>query len=219
MANVIISPSLLSCDFLNIETELNQFKDFQDLWFHLDIMDGHFVPNTTFGHPIIKMISRKTDIPLDAHFMVTNPRFYIDTLKEVPLHNFTFHIEATDEPVELLKEGKKYFKSKGISIKPNTEVSALNDEILKHCDLILVMSVEPGFGGQKFMPNSIDKIKLLSKLREENGYTYTIQVDGGVSDENAKILLDAGADNLVAGSYVFKKGPREYKNRVDSLRG
>lgn len=214
----IISPSLLACDFLNIEPELNSFSGIKDLWFHLDIMDGHFVPNLTFGHPIIELITKKSQHKCDAHFMVTNPEFHGETLKNAGIHNFTFHVEAIDRPLDLARNLKKYYPSVGISIKPKTEVSALSDEILKEIDLVLVMSVEPGFGGQSFMPSAYDKIRELKKRRENLKAHFQIQVDGGVSDKNAHELIDAGADNLVAGSYIFKQGKSNYKSAVESLR-
>ena len=215
---IIISPSLLACDFLNIEPELNAFNNVKDMWFHLDIMDGHFVPNLTFGHPIIELIIKKAQHKCDAHFMVTNPEFYGETLKNSGLHNFTFHVEATPYSLELIKKLKANYPSVGISIKPNTPVSALSDEILKAIDLVLVMSVEPGFGGQSFMPSSFDKIKDLKARRETLKTHFQIQVDGGVTDQNSKVLIDAGADNLVAGSYVFKTNKENYPAKIESLR-
>jgi ribulose-phosphate 3-epimerase len=214
----IISPSLLACDFLNIEPELNSFAGVKDIWFHLDIMDGHFVPNLTFGHPIIELITKKAPHKCDAHFMVTNPEFHGETLKHVGLHNFTFHIEATANPLTLIQELKKSYPSVGVSIKPKTPVSALSDEVLRAIDLVLVMSVEPGFGGQSFMPEAFDKIKELKLRRENLGASFQIQVDGGVTNKNAEALILAGADNLVAGSYVFKTTKDDYKNKIESLR-
>ena len=214
----IIAPSLLACDFLNIEPELKAFDGVDDIWFHLDIMDGHFVPNLTFGHPIIELIVKKATHKCDAHFMVTNPEFHGETLKHTGLHNFTFHIEATPGPLELVHELKKHYPSVGISIKPNTPCSSLSDELLKAIDLVLVMSVEPGFGGQSFMPNAFDKIKELVNRRSALSTSFQIQVDGGVSDKNAADLIKAGADNLVAGSYIFKANASDYKLKVNSLR-
>jgi ribulose-phosphate 3-epimerase len=214
----IISPSLLSCDFLNIEPELKAFDSAKDFWFHLDIMDGHFVPNLTFGHPIIEKICKATTQKCDAHFMVTNPEFHAETLKDSGIHNFTFHHEAVLDSLSLIKTIKADYPSVGISIKPKTAVSKLSDEILKAVDLVLVMSVEPGFGGQSFMPEAYDKIRELKQRREKLGAHFQIQVDGGVSDQNAKELIKAGADNLVAGSYVFKKGKDHYLAAVESLR-
>lgn len=214
----IISPSLLACDFLNIESELKAFENAKDMWFHLDIMDGHFVPNLTFGHPIIEMISKKTKIPLDAHFMVTNPDFYGETLKNIGIHNFTFHYEAVMDPMSMIADLKSNYKSVGISIKPGTPTHKLTDEILQMVDLVLVMSVEPGFGGQAFMPEAHDKIRELKARREKLDLHFQIQVDGGVSNKNAKDLIESGADNLVAGSYVFKVESNEYLNQIDTLR-
>lgn len=214
----IISPSLLACDFLNIESELKAFDGINDLWFHLDIMDGHFVPNLTFGHPIIELITKKAIHKCDAHFMVTNPEFYGETLKNSGIYNFTFHLEAIPDPINLIHKLKTYYTSVGISIKPTTAVNELSDEVLSAIDLVLVMSVEPGFGGQSFIPSAFNKINEL-KLRRENLKTnFQIQIDGGVSDKNAKELIEAGADNLVAGSYIFKKGTENYKNAIESLR-
>lgn len=216
---MIIAPSLLACDFLNIESELNHLKDFKELWLHLDIMDGHFVPNLTFGHPIVELISKKTKVPLDAHFMVTNPEFYIPTFSKYGIYNFTFHIEATNDAPKVIKEAKKLYPSVGISIKPKTPANILNHEVLSQLDLILVMTVEPGFGGQKFMHDCVSKIKELKQLKDKNGYHYSIQVDGGINAETAKICTDSGADNLVAGSYIFSKGSDQYLNAINSLRG
>ena len=215
---VTISPSLLACDFLNIETELSHFSELKNIWFHLDIMDSHFVPNLTFGHPIVEQISKKTKIPLDAHFMVSNPEFYVDTFKGYNIANFTFHIESTETPIELIKEAKKHYPSVGISIKPNTDCSLVTEEILKEIDLILIMSVEPGFGGQSFIENSYSKIEHFKKLKEKSFPNLIIQVDGGVKLDNAKKLITAGANNLVAGSYIFKEGPSTYSTKIESLR-
>lgn len=215
----IISPSLLSCDFMNIETELTHFDDAKDIWFHLDIMDGHFVPNITFGNPIIKMISKLSKHPLDAHFMVTNPEFYIETLKDVPLHNFTFHYEATSTPLELVKEAKLHFPSVGISIKPGTSFDKLSDDVLAEIDLLLVMSVEPGFGGQSFIEGTWDKLEQIRIKKLANKYDFMVQVDGGVGSANAGRLIEAGCNNLVAGSFVFKGGPDNYLSNINLLRG
>lgn len=214
----IVSPSLLACDFLNIESELASFNSIPNLWFHLDIMDGHFVPNLTFGHPIIELITKKSTHQCDAHFMVTNPEFYADTLKHSGLHNFTFHIEATKDSLGLIKKLKSDYASVGISIKPGTPTSKLSDDILHAVDLVLVMSVEPGFGGQSFMPSAYEKIRELKSRRTELKTKFQIQVDGGVSDINAKLLIESGADNLVAGSSIFKNSNDRYRLAVESLR-
>ncbi len=214
----LVSPSILSCDFMNIESDLAPFKGAKDVWMHLDIMDGHFVPNLTFGIPIIEQISKICSIPLDAHLMVTNPKFHIDEMKSFGLANITFHVEATDNPIDLVKHAKQFYPSVGISIKPKTTVEELDHDLLRTVDLILVMSVEPGFGGQSFIENSYEKIYKLDELRRKNGYTFQIQVDGGVTDSNARKLREHGSDNLVAGSYIFKKDKSQYLELVETLR-
>lgn len=213
----IISPSILSADFTDLYSDISVFEGVQNVWLHLDVMDAHFVPNLTFGPPIIRQLSKKTTIPLDCHLMVSDPMFYIDELKEANLHNVTFHFESTSDPLSVLLSYRKHFSHVGISIKPNTPVSSLGHDILSKIDLVLVMSVEPGFGGQSFIPNSIDKISELNKIREDNNYNFLIQVDGGVSNKNASTLWNAGADNLVAGSYIFNNNQSDYLSAVDSL--
>ncbi|OFZ25188.1 MAG: ribulose-phosphate 3-epimerase [Bdellovibrionales bacterium RIFOXYB1_FULL_37_110] len=215
---VIISPSILSCDFLNIENELRALEPCKNIWIHLDIMDSHFVPNLTFGGPVVKNLHKITKHPLDAHFMVTNPEFFLDDFKNYKIHNFTFHVEANPNPMDIITKGKKIYPSIGISIKPKTPVSQIPKEVLECIDLILIMSVEPGFGGQKFIEISLDKIKELDQLRKKNKYHYQIQIDGGITNQNAKQLIDLGVNNLVAGSYIFSGSPQGYPQMVESLR-
>lgn len=214
----IVSPSILSCDFLNIEKELSFFENLENVWVHLDIMDGHFVPNLTFGIPIVKQISKLSKLPLDAHLMVSNPEFHINEMKDFGLSNITFHFEATDSPLELINTAKKSYPSVGISIKPKTNVSSLSLELLKSIDLVLVMSVEPGFGGQSFIENTYSKITELNELRKEHNLSFQIQIDGGVSNKNFEKLRSHGADNLVAGSYIFKEKQENYTKTVETLR-
>ncbi len=214
----IISPSLLSADFVNLETDIVALNQADNIWFHLDIMDGHFVPNLTFGAPIVKRISNVATRPLDAHFMVTNPEFHLELMKDIKLHNFTFHFEATNNPVALIRKAKQFFPSVGISIKPKTNLNELSDEILKEIDLLLVMSVEPGFGGQSFIEATWEKLKEIQNVKSQNNYQFMVQVDGGVSDKNSQKLIEYGAQNLVAGSYVFKTGRDHLIDRINSLR-
>ena len=216
--SVIISPSLLSVDFLNLKTELERLNEIDDLWLHLDIMDSHFVPNLTFGEPVLNKVKTVSKHKLDAHFMVTNPDFFVENFKNVGLHNFTFHWEATDKPLELIKKIKAHYPSAGISLKPGTPLSAVPMEIWQAIDLVLIMSVEPGFGGQKFMPESIDKVIALDLIRHENKLNFNIQVDGGINGENAGYLIQAGANNLVAGSYIFGAPNHDYLSRVNKIR-
>ncbi len=211
----IIAPSLLACDFLNIEDEVKTFEPETDLWIHLDIMDGHFVPNLTFGKPIIQQIASITSHPLDAHLMVSNPIFHINSYKDLPLHNVTIHYESFDSNKELIAALdliKSHFPSAGLSIKPGTHLSSIANEILDRIDLFLVMSVEPGFGGQKFIQDTYQKLNDLQKISP----SFQIQIDGGVDDSNAVKLIQHGANNLVAGSYLFKSKP--YSNQIAKLR-
>lgn len=216
--SIIISPSLLSVDFLNLKTELERLNNIDDIWLHLDVMDGHFVPNLTFGEPVLNKIKTVSKHKLDAHFMVTNPEFYVDSFKKVGLHNFTYHWEAVSEHDELISKIKANYPSAGISLKPNTPISVLPLSILSKIDVILIMSVEPGFGGQKFMPESIDKIIALDQIRHENKLKFEIQVDGGISEANAGYLIQAGATNLVAGSYIFSEPNKDYAQRINKIR-
>ena len=217
----IISPSLLSCDFLNIESEINILNSIKNIWYHLDIMDGHFVPNMTFGHPIIKMIDSISTNKLDAHLMVSNPEFYITSLSDYNLHNLTFHFEALNNNnskcLDLIRKAKENFESVGISIKPNTDFSLISDELLNEIDLFLVMSVEPGFGGQSFIKDTYKKLNLITKKRSQLSTNFIIQIDGGVTDENAKKIINSGVDNLVAGSFVFNDKLNDYNSQILKL--
>ncbi|MCB9094792.1 MAG: ribulose-phosphate 3-epimerase [Halobacteriovoraceae bacterium] len=213
-----ISPSLLSADFLNLQTEIDYFSKLENLWLHLDVMDGHFVPNLTFGTPIINKLKKATPIKLDAHFMVTNPLLHLELFKDSGLHNFTFHWESLDHHHRFIEEAKKYYPSVGISLNPSTPISVVPEFILKSIDLILVMTVNPGFGGQSFISECLDKVRELKKIRDEKNFHYIIQVDGGINNNTAKETIEAGADNLVAGSYIFKHQPSEYEAAVESLR-
>jgi len=184
---MIIAPSILAANFLKLEEEITQFNNLNNIWFHLDVMDSHFVPNLTFGKAILKNLKNITKHPLDVHLMVSKPEFFIEDFKDLGFHNFTFHLEATQKPLELIKKAKKYYPSVGISV-----------------DLILIMSVEPGFGGQEFIESSLDKAKTLIKLKEDNQYSYQLQIDGGINQETAIKATQAGITNLVAGSFIFK---------------
>jgi len=212
----IISPSLLSCNFLNMEKEIKSFSNEKDMWFHCDIMDGHFVPNLTFGHPIIKKICSISMHPVDVHLMVFNLDFFIDSFDKYKIHNLTFHYEASADIEQTVDKCKKYYPNVGISIKPNTPANVLSDTILKKINLVLIMSVEPGFGGQTFMENSYDKISFLKRKKLELGLNFEIQVDGGINHENSSKLISVGATNLVAGTYIFSS--TNYHQQINLLR-
>jgi ribulose-phosphate 3-epimerase len=211
-----ISPSILAADFLNLESEIKSFDGLDNLSFHLDIMDGHYVPNLTFGETVLRNIHTITSHNLDAHFMVTNPKVYIEQFKGLGIHNFTFHWEAVTHQDNFIDEVKKHYPSVGISLNPGTSVEVIPDYILEKIDLILVMSVNPGFGGQAFIEESISRVEYFSEKRKDKNLKYQIQVDGGVNNTNAPKLIKAGADNLVAGSYIFKND--NYQEAIASLR-
>jgi ribulose-phosphate 3-epimerase len=212
----IVSPSILSADFLELKKDLQKFNSEENLWFHLDIMDGHYVPNLTFGKTILKDIHTITSHTLDAHLMVSNPKDYINQLCDIGIHNFTFHWEAVTHHHSIIQEVKSKFKSVGISLNPGTDVSIIPDHLLKMIDVVLVMSVNPGFGGQKFIEATYDKIKHFDKKRKTLGLDFKIQVDGGVNDKNAKELRSNGADILVAGSFIFNS--TNYSESINKLR-
>lgn len=216
--SIIVSPSLLSVNFLELKTELERLNGIDDLWLHLDVMDGHFVPNLTFGEPVLNKVQSISQHKLDAHFMVTNPDAYIDAFKNVGLHNFTFHWEAEVHHDRLIMKIKEHYPSCGISLNPSTPISAVPKYIWGKLDLVLLMSVNPGFGGQKFIPEVIDKVIELDKIRHENNFKFQIQVDGGINDQNAGYLIQAGANNLVAGNYIFSEPNKDYLSRVNKLR-
>ena len=216
--SVTISPSLLSVDFLNLKAEVERLNAIDDLWLHLDVMDSHFVPNLTFGEPVLKNLKTITRHKLDAHFMVANTDFFVENFKSVGVHNFTFHWEAVTHHDRLIQSIKALYPSVGISLNPSTPISVIPTYILAKVDLVLVMSVNPGFGGQKFIPETVDKVIALEKLRHENNLKFQIQVDGGITDQNAGYLIQAGANNLVAGSYIFSEPNKDYLSRVNKIR-
>ena len=213
---ITISPSLLASDFMNLSEEIKRLNEIKNIWLHLDIMDGHFVPNLTFGHEIIRGIAKISDNPIDMHLMVGNPEFYINTLKSENIHNITWHLENNVDHHLLIEKAAENFSSIGLSIKPDTSVEEIPLNLLKKVNLILVMSVEPGFGGQKFMPKAIEKVKKLNELKKAHKLNFTIQVDGGVNQENAKLLTQHGANNLVAGSFVFNGNVEAQINKLKS---
>jgi ribulose-phosphate 3-epimerase len=216
--SIIISPSLLSVDFLELKIELERLNQVEDLWLHLDVMDSHFVPNLTFGEPVLNKIKTVSKHKLDAHFMVTNPDFFIENFKNVGLHNFTFHWEAVTHHDRLIQKIKEFYPSVGISLNPSTPLSAVPHYIWSKVDLVLLMSVNPGFGGQKFIPEIVDKVIELDQIRHANQFNFQIQVDGGINDQNAGYLIQAGANNLVAGSFIFSEPNKNYSERIQKIR-
>ncbi|MBQ8293504.1 MAG: ribulose-phosphate 3-epimerase [Bacilli bacterium] len=200
---MIVSPSILAADFNNLDKEMEKVNKSSCEWVHLDVMDGKFVPNTTFDDKLIKELRPISNKVFDVHLMIEEPEKYLDKYYEAGADYVTFHYEACSDISKVLKKVKAENKKIGISIKPGTDVQVL-DEYLADLDLILVMSVEPGKGGQKFMPSSIDKIDYLIKQKEKNGYHYLVEVDGGINNETAKLVKEVGCEAVVAGTYLFK---------------
>ena len=198
----IISPSMLSADFGNLERDTKMIDRSAAQWVHIDVMDGVFVPNISFGFPVMKPIRKATDKVLDVHLMIIEPEKYVKRFVEAGADYVTFHYEATDKIDFCIDEIHSAGAKAGISIKPATPASVLKD-ILAKVELVLVRSVEPGFGGQSFMPDSLDKVRELKALREELGLDFIIEIDGGISAKNAAVVFEAGCDAVVAGSAVF----------------
>jgi len=197
---MIVSPSFLSSDFSKLKEEILSINNAK--WLHFDVMDGLFVENKTYDHKLVKEIKEYSNQFFDVHLMIEKPEMHIDKYVKSGADLITFHYEATSKPEDLIKKIKDKNVKAGISIKPDTPVFLL-DQFLNELDLILIMSVEPGKGGQKFIPNSIEKIEYLNKKRIENNYNYLIEVDGGINKETAKTVMLAGCDVIVVGSYIF----------------
>ena len=204
----IISPSILAADFGNLGRDVAMLNESRAEWIHFDVMDGVFVPNISFGFPVLQSVRSATETVLDVHLMIVDPIRYVKRFAEAGADIITFHYEATENPRECIAALREAGARVGISIKPATDVSVLG-ELLKEIDMVLVMSVEPGFGGQSFIESSLDKISRLKGMILESGADCLIEVDGGISEKNAASIFAAGADVLVAGSSVFKAAEPE----------
>jgi ribulose-phosphate 3-epimerase len=203
MKNTLIAPSVLSADFGNLQRDIEMINNSEADWFHVDIMDGVFVPNLSFGIPVVEAITRHAKKTIDVHLMIVNPDPYIKTFAQLGAHNLTVHYETCTHLHRTLQAIKAEGMKAGIALNPHTSVELLED-IINETDLVCLMSVNPGFGGQSFIERTYDKIRKLKEIIVRNGASTLIEIDGGVSDKNAAKLVEAGADVLVAGNYVFK---------------
>ena len=213
---MIIAPSVLSMHYDKFNEELNILNENVE-WIHFDVMDGHFVPNLTFGPDILKAFRRNSDLFLDVHLMVDNPNFFSEVFAKAGADSIIFHYEVyhdIDKCLELINKIHDMYLKAGISIKPGTPVEKIYP-LLDKIDILLLMSVEPGFGGQKFMPEALDRVNKLADYRKKKNLDFIIEVDGGVNDLNAHDIIQAGCDSLVAGSYIFEG---DILNNINKLR-
>ena len=217
MKKIKISPSILSADFSQLGNEIKRLEDGGADMIHVDVMDGHFVPNLTIGPPVIKALRNYTKLPFDVHLMITPVHKYIKNYAEAGADIITIHPEATDNLKESINHIKELGKKVGVSLNPNTKIDIIK-EFFSEINLILIMSVHPGFGGQKFMPEVLVKIKELKKIKDQQNFNFDIEVDGGINFDNSKLVIEAGANILVSGTTIFKNNNGNIKKNIDTLK-
>ena len=217
MKNIQISPSILSADFSQLGSEIKRLEEGGADMIHVDVMDGHFVPNLTIGPPVIKALRKHCSLRFDVHLMISPVHKYIEAYSDSGADIITIHPEATDDLNASILKIKELKKKVGVSLNPETKI----DTILNHLnkiDLVLIMSVNPGFGGQKFMPEVLDKVKKLKKIRDESKLNFDIEIDGGINFENSKTAIEAGVNILVSGTTVFKSNNGDIKKNIELLK-
>ncbi|WP_075483785.1 ribulose-phosphate 3-epimerase [Candidatus Pelagibacter communis] len=217
MKKIQISPSILSADFSNLEKDIKKLETAGADMIHVDVMDGHFVPNITIGPPVIKALRNKTSLPFDVHLMISPVHKYIKDFANAGADIITIHPEATPNLQESIDEIRSFKKKVGISLNPDTKIDIVEDYLDK-VDLILIMSVYPGFGGQKFISDVLEKIKSLKDLKDKRKLNFDIEVDGGINFSNFKSVIDAGANVLVSGTTIFKENNGDIKKNIDFLK-
>ena len=217
MKKIQISPSILSANFSQLGNEIKRLEDGGADMIHVDVMDGHFVPNLTIGPPVIKALRNYTKLPFDVHLMIAPVHKYIKDYANAGADIITIHPEATDNLVNSINHIKELKKKVGVSLNPDTKIDVIIN-LLDQIDLVLIMSVFPGFGGQKFIPEVVKKIEELNKIKMEKNLKYDIEVDGGINFSNSKIVLNAGANILVSGTTIFKENNGDIKKNIDSLK-
>ena len=217
MKKIQISPSILSADFNQLGNEIKKLEEAGADMVHVDVMDGHFVPNLTMGPPIIKALKKHTSIIFDVHLMISPVHKYIEAYSEAGADIITIHPEATDDLNASISKIKELGKKVGVSLNPETKIEMVL-AILEKVDLILIMSVNPGFGGQKFMPEVLNKVKELKKIKLERKLNFDIEIDGGINFENSKEVIEAGANILVSGTTIFKSNNGDIKKNIELLK-
>ena len=217
MKKIQISPSILSADFSQLGNEIKRLEDGGADMIHVDVMDGHFVPNLTIGPPVIKALRNYTKLPFDVHLMISPVHKYIKNYAEAGADIITIHPEATDNLKESINHIRELGKKVGVSLNPNTKIDIIK-EFFSEINLILIMSVHPGFGGQKFIPEVLVKIKELKKIKDQQNFNFDIEVDGGINFDNSKLAIEAGANILVSGTTIFKNNNGNIKKNIDTLK-
>ena len=217
MKKIQISPSILSADFSQLGAEIKRLEEGGADMIHVDVMDGHFVPNLTIGPPVIKALRKKCSIKFDVHLMISPVHKYIEAYSDAGADIITIHPEATDNLEESILKIKSLNKKVGVSLNPETKIDLIID-YLEKIDLVLIMSVNPGFGGQKFMPEVLEKIRKLKKIQSENHLNFDIEIDGGINFDNCQLAIEAGANILVSGTTVFKSNNGDIKKNINLLK-